>query len=139
MVHRSQLVAVHRPSATVVQHDCGHHTAQGETRQASVPRPNAGSQPELPENAVFQEMSRVWTILGAAGSRFFVPQVREPKFLTLGIPIPGNFGFPGFGASGFDSGWMTDIYREESKHANVQDFGDTGGVSAAGSQQKEQA
>jgi hypothetical protein len=121
MVHRFELAAVHRPSATVAQHDCRYDTARGETWQASVLGRNAGRQPERPEDVVFEETSLVST-------------------LSQGLEAPG-FRAQGFRSSGFgfwssrlrvcDSEWMTDGCRETLiERSNVQDFGDTGGVSA---------
>ena len=55
---------------------------------------------------------------GLEAPRFFEPGVSDPRVR--------------------DFEWMTDIRRQGSDRSNVQDFGDTGGVPAAGSQQKEQ-
>jgi hypothetical protein len=88
MVHRSELAAVHRPSATVAQHDCGHDTAQGETWQASVPGWNAASQPERPEDVVFQETTVVSTpSQGLEAPGFFEPGVSDPRVLVPGLMI----------------------------------------------------
>jgi hypothetical protein len=105
MVHRSELAAVHRPSATVAQRDCGHDTAQGETWQASVPGWNAASQPERPEDVVFQET----TVVSTPSQGLEAPGFFEP----------GGFRAPGFGSRGSglwvcDSEWTTDGRRETS-------------------------
>jgi hypothetical protein len=120
IVHRSELAAVHRPSATVVQHDCGHPTARGETWQASVPVRYADRQPLRPEDVVFEETSVGSTrSRGLQAQNFFAPEVREPKFSTPGISDPGGSDPPG--SSSLDSGVrvcdserMTDVCRQSS-------------------------
>ena len=90
MVHRSDLVAGHRPSATSVQHDCGHHTARGETWQASVPGWNADRQPERPEDVVFEKTLVVSTrSQGLEAPGFSNPGVSDPRVVGPGVLIPG--------------------------------------------------
>ncbi len=63
IVHRSELAAVHRPSVTVVRQGCGHHTAQGEIWQASVPGRNAEMRGTSEKAAAKQSRSKPATIL----------------------------------------------------------------------------
>ena len=87
--HRFKPAAVHRPSATVVQHGCGYHTARGETCQASVSGRSAGRQPKTPGRPCVPGAAAGFdAIPGAASPGSFASAVRDPKLLTPRVSDP---------------------------------------------------
>jgi hypothetical protein len=91
MVHRSELAAVHRPSATVAQRDCGHDTAQGENLASIRSGMECGQSTGTPGRRC---------VPGDDGGFDAIPGAGSPGvFRARGFPSPG-FWVPGLWSLG---------------------------------------